>query len=74
MFILLVSIAKGNAKILTAFGLNSFSLSFKTIELIIEDKPLQVNDKKIPKYKSVDILIGYNEVGLRGSIKACSGR
>jgi len=47
---------------------------YKTIEIIIEDKPWQENNKNIPKYKSVDIRIGYNEIELRSRIKACGGK
>ena len=46
----------------------------KTIEIIIEDKPWQENNKKIPKYESVDIRIGYNEIELRRRIKEYGGR
>lgn len=30
--------------------------------------------KKIPKYKSMDIRIGYNEVELKSRIKTCGGK
>ena len=45
----------------------------KTIEIIIEDKPLHEKNKKIPKYKSVYIRIGYNEIELRSRIKENGG-
>ncbi len=47
---------------------------FKTIEIIIESRPLQENNKKRPEHKSVDIRIGYNEIELRRRIKECGGR
>ena len=47
---------------------------YKTIEIIIESRLLQENNKKIPEHKSVDIRIGYNEVELRSRIKACGGK
>ena len=49
-------------------------MMYKTIEIIIESKPWQDNSKKIPKHKSLDIRIGYNEVDLRSRIKACGGK
>jgi hypothetical protein len=47
---------------------------YKTIEIIVENKPWKSNDKKIPKNTSMDIRIGYNEVELRSKIKACGGK
>lgn len=50
------------------------NMMYKTIEIIIESKLCQEINKKIPKYKSVDIRIGYNEIELRHRIKECGGR
>ena len=49
-------------------------MMYKTMEIIIESKPWQDNNKKIPENKSMDIRIGYNEVELRSRIKACGGK
>ena len=49
-------------------------MMYKTIEIIIDEKPWQGKNKKISKNKSMDIRIGYNEVELRRRIKACGGR
>ncbi len=49
-------------------------LTYKTIEIIIENKPWQANAKKIPQNKNMDIRIGYNEIELRSRIKACGGK
>ena len=44
---------------------------YKTIEIIIDERPWeQPNVKKIPKNKSIDIRIDYNEVELRSLIKS----
>jgi hypothetical protein len=47
---------------------------YKTIEIIIEDKPQQEKHKKIPQNKNMDIRIGYNEIDLRSKIKSCGGK
>jgi hypothetical protein len=49
-------------------------MMYKTIEIIIEEKPGQVDKQKIQKHKIMDIRIGYNEVELRSRIKACGGK
>ena len=46
----------------------------KRIEIIIESKSWQDNNKKIPKHKRVDIRIGYNEVELRNRVKSSGGK
>jgi hypothetical protein len=49
-------------------------MMYKTIEIIIEEKPGQIDNQKIPKYKIMDIRIGFNEVELRSRIKKCGGK
>ena len=49
-------------------------MMYKTIEIIIDNKPWQANDKEMPQNKIMDIRIGYNEVELRSRIKACGGK
>jgi len=49
-------------------------MKYKTIEIIIESKPWQDNNKKITETKSMDIRIEYNEAELRSRIKACGGK
>ena len=74
----------GTRKLVERYGKNLFCVRYrydehkmkmyKTIEIIIEDKPWQPNIKKIPKYKIMDIRIDYNEVELRNRIKECGGK
>ena len=53
---------------------DQIKMMYKTIEIIIESKPWQEKNKKIPHYKSMDIRIGYNEVELRDRIKTSGGK
>jgi len=47
---------------------------FKTIELIVDQKPWQMDAKKIPKNKSISIRVFKDEVELRRKIKECGGK
>ena len=44
-------------------------MMYKTIEIIIDEKPWQGKTHKVPKHKFADIRIGFNEVELRNRIK-----
>ncbi len=47
---------------------------FKTIELIIEDKPWQPNPAKIPMNKLMNLRINADEVALRNRVKTAGGK
>ena len=49
-------------------------MMYKTIEIIIDEKPWQRNIKKVPKHKIMNIRIDYNEVELRKKIIEYGGR
>ena len=47
---------------------------YKTIEIIIDEKPWQRKSPKVQNYETMDIRIGFNEVELRSRIKECGGK
>ena len=47
---------------------------YKTIEIIIEDKPWKGKISKMPKYKIMNIRIDYNDLELRNRIKENGGK
>ena len=47
---------------------------YKTIEIIIDEKPWQGKSPKVPNHETADIRISFNEVELRSRIKECGGK
>ena len=46
----------------------------KTVEIIVEESPWEVNSKNIPGNKLVKIRVDYDEVYLRRLVKSAGGR
>ena len=49
-------------------------MMFKTIEIIIDNKPWQTDTKKIPKNKIMSIRIAIDEIESRSKVKAAGGK
>jgi hypothetical protein len=47
---------------------------FKTIEIVVDNKPWQGHSRKIPKSKIMNIRIAYDEVEQRKRVKAAGGK
>ena len=49
-------------------------MMFKTIEIIVDNKPWQADTKKIPKNKMMMIRIAIDEIESRRKVKAAGGK
>ena len=49
-------------------------MMFKTIEIIVDNKPWQADTKKIPKNKIMNIRIAIDEIESRRKVKAAGGK
>jgi hypothetical protein len=47
---------------------------FKTIEIVVDQKPWEIDNKKIPENKIISIRVSIDEIELRQKIKACGGK
>jgi hypothetical protein len=45
-----------------------------TVELVVEEKPWEINSQKIPKNKIMNVQIAYSETYLQRLVKAAGGR